>query len=105
MSVWRGTADVLLAALFTKMEWLAPSLSSSHPCVPPDVEPARGASRTDLERLPNQFGAGRGFFDQIAICLKHHLHGFLKVRSSLFKCGSLGVGAGHFLHEPDVALW
>lgn len=31
ISVWRGTAEVLLAARFTKIEWLAPSLSSSHP--------------------------------------------------------------------------
>lgn len=32
ISTCRGTADVLPAARLTKIEWLAPSRSSSHPC-------------------------------------------------------------------------
>ena len=31
ISVWRGTADVLPPAFFTKMEWLAPSLKQFAP--------------------------------------------------------------------------
>ena len=77
------------AALFTKIEWLAPSLSvRTH--VPPGVEPAPGASRNDLEGFPNHLGATSGLFDQFPIRLQNHFHGFLQIRSGLFKGGASG---------------
>src|SRR5687767_11472555 len=92
------TADDVLAVRFTKMEWLAPS-RAVRMRVTPDAEPARDASRSDLDGLPNQLTTGSRFINQFPVGLEHHLDSLLQVGPGLVQCGALRICSGELLDE------
>lgn len=71
----------------------------------PSVEPGHDVSRTDLERLANDFSSLNGFVDEIPIRFNDHRDGFLKIRARLLESGALSVRTRQLLDEADVPLW
>ena len=68
ISEWRGTVDVLRVVRFTKMEWFREAVRTH---VPPGGEPARAASRRNLDGLANHSLASGCFPDQLTVRLKN----------------------------------
>ena len=72
--------------------------------VPRGGEPARAASRRNIDGLANHTLASGCFPDQLTVRLKNQFDGFPQISAGFLKRAPLGIGARKFFDKTDVAF-